>query len=189
MGQVRDGIPVYAALEGDRYPERLLPASSARDGELKRLIQGSGFRGAPNQIQFLPKGKQWILVVGLGKAKNLSMEKARQFAGTAVRAARARGFTSVTLPVISERGLGPIEVMVQAVAEGALLGLYRYNKLKAVSKYEQRQRIDAITLVVERASDVAAGRRAAAKAQIIADAVYMTRDLISGPSNLITPTY
>ena len=189
LGQVRDGIPVYAALEGDRYPERLLPASSARDGELKRLIQGSGFRGAPNQIQFLPKGKQWILVVGLGKAKNLSMEKARQFAGTAVRAARARGVTSVTLPVISERGLGPIEVMVQAVAEGALLGLYRYNKLKAVSKYEQRQRIDAITLVVERASDVAAGRRAAAKAQIIADAVYMTRDLISGPSNLITPTY
>ncbi|MBI3996188.1 MAG: leucyl aminopeptidase [Candidatus Omnitrophica bacterium] len=188
VGHIRQGLQVYGALEGDRHPERLLPASSARDQQLKQLVTGSGFRGAPNEIVLLPKGTQWVLVVGLGKAKELSIEKIRQCAGTAARTARAQGFTAVTLPVIVERGLGPVEVMAQASAEGALLGLYRYDKLKQLSKHEQSRRIEAITLVVEQSGDLGAAKHGAHKGQVIAEAVSLARDLINGPSNLVTPT-
>ena len=149
LGQLRGGVTVYAALEGEQHPERLLPSSSVRERALIQLIRGSGFRGAANETTLLPKGNGWVLVVGIGKAKDLSLERVRQFAATAARTVRARSFTQLTLPVLRERNLGQAEIVAQAITEGALLGLYRYDKLKRVPKHEQRKRIEAITLVVE----------------------------------------
>jgi len=189
VGQARDGLAVYGAVEGEARPERLLPASTARDRALQRLVRASGFRGAANETLFLPRGARWALVVGLGKAKELSLERCRQFAGIAAKAARARGFRQVALPILRHQGVGPTPEATQATAEGALLGLYRYDKLRKLPKHERARRIEAITLVVERASEVAAARRAAEKAQVLAEAVALARDLINGPSNLVTPTH
>ena len=189
LSQFRDGVQVYAALEGEQKPERLLPASSARDQALRRLVASAGFRGASNETVFLPRDGRWVLIVGLGKAKDLSLERIRQFAGTAARTNRARGQRALTLPVLVDRALGPVEGVVQALTEGALLGLYRYDKLREVPKHERHKRIDAITLVVERSGDVAKAKRAVEKAEVIVEAVWLVRDLITGPSNLVTPTY
>lgn len=189
LTQIRDGVLAFGALEGEQKPERLLPDSTARDRGLVKFIAGSGLRGAANETAFLPRGSQWILAVGLGKTKDLSVERVRQFAGTAVKSIRARGYRHVVLPVLRERGLGDAATVAQALTEGALLGLYRYDKLRKVPKHEQSKHIDAITLVVERSGDVAAARRGVEKAEVIAEAVSLVRDLITGPSNLVTPTY
>ncbi|MBI3321361.1 MAG: leucyl aminopeptidase [Candidatus Omnitrophica bacterium] len=189
LGQVRDGVQVYGALEGERKPERLLPASAIRDQALNRLVAGAGVRGSLNETALLPHGNRWVLFVGLGNAKDLSLERARQFAGTAARAVRARGYHALTLPVLRDRALGSPAEVAHALTEGALLGLYRYDKLKQVPKHERTRRIDAITLVVERPGDVAEAKRAVEKAATIAEAVSFARDLINGPSNLVTPTY
>ncbi len=189
IGEVRGAVQVYGALEGERKPERLLPAYAARDRALAQLVAGAGFRGSKNETVLLPRGTGWVLVVGLGKSKDLSLDVCRQFAGTAARAVRARGFRSVILPVMKEQGLGSTDAVAQAMAEGALLGLYRYDKLRQVPKHEQGKRIDAVTLVVERTGEVAPAKRAVEKAEVIAEAVYLVRDLITGPSNIVTPTY
>jgi leucyl aminopeptidase len=42
---------------------------------------------------------------------------------------------------------------------------------------------------VERSGDVSHARRGVEKAEVIAEAVSLVRDLITGPSNLVTPTY
>ena len=189
LGSVRGGVQVFGALEGDAKPERVLPGSAAKDRSLLTLISGSGMRGELNTTAFLPHRGHWVLVVGLGKAKDLLLDRVRQFAATAARTARARGQTAIVLPVLRERQLASTDRVAQALVEGCLLGLYRYDKLRKLSKPEQRQRIDAVTLVVERPSDVAPAKRGAAKAQVLAEAVTLTRDLISGPSNLVTPTY
>ncbi|MBI4004410.1 MAG: leucyl aminopeptidase [Candidatus Omnitrophica bacterium] len=188
LGQIRDGVLVFAALEGEQKPERLLPDSTARDKALVKLIADSGLRGAANETVFLPKGNQWILAVGLGKAKGLSLERVRQFAGTAVKSIRTRGHRHAVLPVLRERGLGDTAAVARALAEGALLGLYRYDKLRTVPKHEKNKHVDAITLVVERSGDVAHARRGVEKAEVIAEAVRLARDLINGPANLVTPT-
>ena len=185
----RGQVQIVAALEGERQPERRLPGVNARDRALQRLVSQAGFRGSANEAILLPRDGSWTLVIGLGKSKELSLERVRQFAGTAARAARSRGFKAVTLPVLSERGLGAPPAVAQALAEGALLGLYRYDRLRQVPKHEQGKRIDTITLVVSRAGDVAHAKRAVDKARIIAEAVRLARDLINGPSNLVTPTY
>ena len=189
VGQGRDGVQVFAALEGDTRPERVLPAYAARDRGLIQLLAGAGFRGARNETAFLPRGNRWVLVVGLGNARDLSLEAARQFAGTAARTVRTRGHRSFALPVLSDRALGAPAAVAQALTEGALLGLYRYDKLREVPKHERRKRIDAITLLIERAGEVAAVKHAIEKGEVIAEAVSLTRDLITGPSNIVTPTY
>lgn len=189
VGQVRGDVHIIGAFEGDVHPERLVPPSVLRDRGLKPLIDGSGFRGSPNETALLPRGTQWVLAVGLGKSNNFSLDRARQFAATAARAARAKGRRSMVLPVLNERNIGPVARVAQALVEGALLGLYRYDKLRKLAKHEARQRIETITLVVERRGDVAQASRGAAKAHVLADAVYLARDLINGPSNLVTPTY
>ena len=187
--RVSDSVAVYAALEGEQHPDRLLPAYAAPDAELKRLVNSSGFRGASNEVLLLPRKNRWVLVVGLGKQKKLSLEQVRQFAGTAAKALRSRGFKRMALPMISGQPIGSPEVAAQALAEGALLGLYRYDKLRQLPKHEKSRRIDAITLVVERAGDVAAATRAADKAEAVAEAVSLARDWINGPSNIVTPTF
>jgi leucyl aminopeptidase len=189
VGQLREGVQVFAALEGETRVERLVPAYAARDRGLAQLLAGAGFRGTRNEVAFLPRDGRWVLVVGLGKAKELSLEGARQFAGTAARTVRARGHTALALPVLSDRSLGAPAAVAQALTEGALLGLYRYERLKQVPKHERDKRIDAITLLVERAGDVAAVRRAVGKGEVLAEATSLVRDLINGPSNLVTPTY
>ncbi len=189
IGQVSGAVQVIGAVEGEQRPERLLPPSVARDRALVSLIQRSGFRGAANETTLLPKGAGWVLVVGLGKSKDLSLERVRQFAGTAARVVRARGWKQVVLPLLSDRTFGNADTVAQALTEGALLGLYRYDHLRKVPAHERHRRIDTILLAVERASDLAAARKGAAKGTVIAEAVSFSRDLITGPSNIVTPTY
>ncbi|MBI3088372.1 MAG: leucyl aminopeptidase [Candidatus Omnitrophica bacterium] len=183
-----DGLQVVAALEGDAKPERFLPVAALRDRELGRLAAGAGFRGAANETVLLPRGPQWVLVVGLGKSKDLSLERLRQFAGTASRAARSRGFRRVVLPVLYDRALGPASGVAQVLVEGALLGLYRYDRFRRLPKHERGKRVDALTIVVGRSSEVGEARRGAEKGQILAESVSFARDLINGPSNVVTPT-
>jgi leucyl aminopeptidase len=189
VDQVRGALHVYGALEGDRHPERLLPDYTARDKALRQLVNGSGFRGSANEAAFLPRGASWALIVGLGKSQQLSLERMRQFAGTTAKAARARGFAHLALPVLRERSIGSPSDVAQALTEGVRLGLYRYDRLRQLPKHEQSQRVDAATLVVERPSDIAPARRAVEKGEVLAEAVSLARDLINGPSNLVTPTY
>src|SRR3989338_1764659 len=105
LGSVRGGVQVFGALEGDAKPERVLPGSAAKDRGLLALISGSGMRGELNTTAFLPHRGHWVLVVGLGKAKDVSLDRVRQFAATAARTARARGQTAIVLPVLRERQL------------------------------------------------------------------------------------
>ena len=190
-GQIRDGahVQVVAALEGDKQPERLLPPAAAQNKTLRGIVSGSGFRGAANETLWLPHGRSWIMVVGLGKAKTLSLDVLRQAAATAVRSIRARGRKVVALPIVRERLLGSPSAVAQTLVEGALLGLYRYDRLKRVPANERNKRIDAITLVADRRGDVALAKSAIAKGQVLAEAVCFARDLINGPSNLVTPTF
>lgn len=188
LDRVHDGVAVFAALEAEERPSSLLPSESLRDSKLLSLVARSGFRGALNETILLPEGNRWILVVGLGKMKELSLDRVRQLGGTAAKVVRAHGLKRLTLPVLSNRVLGSASTVAQALTEGALLGLYRYDKLREVPKHEKSRHIEAITLVVERAGDLAAAKRGSEKARVLAESVALARDLINGPSNLVTPT-
>lgn len=187
LGQIREGIPVYGALEGENKFERLLPTPSS--SSLGSLLKGIAFRGLPNEIALLPWQNRWVLVVGLGKEKKLSLETVREFAGTASSMAKGRGFKHVLVPVLKHKALGTVEQVAQAVVEGALLALYRYDRLRATPKQERAKKLETLTLVLERAHELREAKEGVEKGAVLAEAVSLARDLINGPSNIVTPTY
>ena len=185
----RKSLRVVAAVEGPECFERLLPAEAGRPGPLTKLLTDLQFRGASNETALLPHDGRWTLAVGLGKSEELSADRARQLAGTAAKVARARGFRHLVLPALHEPAMGSGAEIAQTLIEGALLGLYRYDRFKQRPAHERRRRIEALTLHVGSASAMPVAERAARKAQTIAGAVTLARDLINGPSNLVTPTH
>src|SRR5208283_67006 len=75
--------------------------------------------------------------------------------------------------------------VAQAVAEGALLGLYQYAPFKTVDR-ENLKDVEELTVVAEE-NDFPKINAAVEKARAIARAVCFTRDLVSAPSNQMTP--
>lgn len=191
LSSLRGGIKVYGAFQSERGPMSLLPASSAADRSLKKLVKDSGFQGALNEVAFFPQERgEWTLIVGLGKEKDFTLDRVRQFSATAARMVRTRGYKALLLPALKHRVLGRTDTVVQAVTEGVLLGLYRYDQYHTQrTKSERQKQIRNCILVVERPTDVKAAKSAITKAERIAEGVLLARDLINGPSNLVTPTY
>ncbi len=182
-------LKVAIAFQSEEEGLQKLYPNSVASFPLQQLAKTAHVSGALNETAFLPVGKQWFLVVGLGKSKELTLDRVRQIAGTASKAARARGFQSIAFPLIEDSRLGLASGVAQALAEGALLGLYKYTQLKTLSKEEQGKKITAITLIVERASELSAARQGVDKAQVIAEAVCLARDYINAPSNIATPAF
>jgi len=184
-----DAVSVFAAFEAEQRPEKLIPSEALHHTDLLSRLAECGFRGALNETILLPLGKGWAIIVGVGKADAASPDVARQFAATAARFGRSRGFKRLAMPVLRGSAFGTIEKVSQAMAEGAVLGLYRFDAYRDVPKHERAKQIDDLALVVERAADVQPATKGAAKGEIVARAACFARDLINGPSNDVTPRY
>jgi leucyl aminopeptidase len=76
--------------------------------------------------------------------------------------------------------------VAQAVAEGSLLGLYQYTPYKTVGR-EDLKEMEQLNIIADE-KDFSLIESAIKKAQIISRAVYFARDLISAPSNEMTPS-
>ena len=88
-----------------------------------------------------------VILVGLGKRDELTLDRVRQVAATAARRARELGSAQVAT-VLHGAGTGDLapRQAAQALAEGSLLGLYRFDQLKgrvATARATSRRRAPA----------------------------------------------
>jgi len=90
--------------------------------------------------------------------------------------------TSIDLNLIPRKK----DKVAQAVAEGALLGLYQYTPFKTVGR-EDLKEMEQLNIVADE-KDFSLIEAAIKKARIITQAVYFARDLVSAPSNEMTPS-
>jgi leucyl aminopeptidase len=124
------------------------------------------------------------VVVGLGEAKNASLERYRRAAALAAK--RARSIKAKTLAIFVPRTARPSSRVIHALTEGALLSLYRFDKY--ISKKEENSKnIESITVVAEGRTMLKEGKSAVDKARIIAEATALARDLGNAPGNEIYP--
>jgi leucyl aminopeptidase len=124
------------------------------------------------------KGPSVVVAVGLGPyTQEVDGEVYRRAAGAAVRA--LAGTARVAIAVAEPEGLRP-------VAEGALLGAYAFDTYRVASAPERKQPVREVVLVVPDAKDKAA-RAAVRRAEIVAAAVSLTRDLVNTPPSDLRP--
>ncbi|NIQ01053.1 MAG: leucyl aminopeptidase [Nitrospinaceae bacterium] len=171
------------------------------NGALGAAYKSKRFEGKLNQtFQQSARGVMGansILVVGLGKEKEIQAEQIRQAAGTAAKTAEKTRHGKVAFSLDEKEAGKPGKSkggktgspVAEALAEGALLGLYHFDLYKSEDKDNPPSRIKEITLLAPSPSKVTAWQRGAAQARKLAEAVMATRDLMHHPSNTATPTY
>ncbi len=162
---------------------------AATDGMVAAAIAQGDFRGAFKEVLVLPTMGRIpaarLLVVGLGPQEAFTYDRAREVSAVAAQTARDRGWRNFGT-IVHGAGVGGLDLdrAAQAVAEGALLGLYTYEELKSEKGKGMPQ---AVTLVARTQEDASTVEEAVHVAQVVADATNFARDLVNTPSNRKTP--
>ncbi|MGQ0663238.1 MAG: leucyl aminopeptidase [Pseudomonadota bacterium] len=172
---------------------KMTPAAAMLDkrtgGVLTRAMASSRFKGRKDDMLEIlaPKGVPLarILAVGLGKAEDLDALRLQAVGGNLVSYLNKAGETVATMAVDTIQG-APLQSpdMAAQMAFGARLRAYRFDKYRAREKEENKPTLKALNLHV---MDFAAARKAFAPLDQLADAVGVTRDLVSEPPNVIYP--
>ncbi len=169
--------------------KQLLPAAKAMDfaGGITSAIGASRFTGAKGQTLVVlgQPGLGRLLLLGVGKARELDARTAENLGGMIAADANAAGQTSVTVVVDPVKGsrLTPGQIAAH-VALGAQLRNYRFEKYKTKDKPEQKNSLVSLTVVL---AGPAEARKAYDKLEPTIDAVFFTRDLVAEPANELYP--
>lgn len=126
-----------------------------------------------------------LVMLGVGKADELTAEKLRRFAGRAVRVAERLRTEELS---ISLDGLGVVDARIaaQSVAEGAGLAAWKFTELQAEDQDSPSSLVRAVRLVGGAPAESSAG---AIDGAAIARAVNLCRSLQDRPGNIATPTH
>ncbi len=166
----------------------------ALDGAISKLIAQGDLRGKYGDLVLFPTfGKvpaPRVLVVGLGKSAEFNVDKVRNLSAEAarrLRAARVESFATITHGA-GIAGLDP-QACAQAIAEGTLLGLYRFRQHKSASGTEDDAGEVKEAIIVEHdASKTDVLQAGADTGVVMAEAANFARDLANEPANVLTPT-
>ena len=164
----------------------------ATGGAITRLLCDGLHSGRSGETQVVHGGRlrvKRIVVVGAGKAEATSDDALRRGTGNLVRQLRGMNAGHVALSMQPYgRGAGDAERTGAVAAEGALLGLYRFDQHHTKADDRPRGSVDAITFVDPSQRTLAATRRGVELGMVLAEATNLTRDLANQPANHMTPT-
>jgi leucyl aminopeptidase len=186
---IKNGAIIIGHYEGDKKPEVEAAAiDKALGGVISTLIKQGDIKGKLNEITLLhsmgkvPAGK--VVVVGLGKKKELTINKVRAAAAEVCRYLRGKGVDSIAITVLGT-GINNIknDDTAQAITEGALLGLYTFRKYMTKKENNDKE-IKELTLFGKEKKQI---ENAIDRGRIIAEAAIYARDMVNEPSNYMTP--
>lgn len=192
--QIDAGAVVVNLFDGVQSPGGATGAADrALDGAISRLIAEGEIKGKKGEVTIIHTlGKilpARVVVAGLGKQKDFSVEVVRQVMGITSRRLRGAGIETAAT-ILHGAGIGGLGTAesAQAIAEGALLGLYTFKR--HFSKSEDGEKgIKELTVVEVDDTRLSTVREALDRGKIFAEAAMLARDMVNEPSNHMTPTH
>ncbi len=161
----------------------------ALGGMISRLIRKGDFKPKRGSVHLLyPEGRipaERLLLVGLGKRSEFTPNHMRLAVGKAAPALRNAGAQAITV-IVDGIGLDA-EELGQALAEGSVLGLYRFLKYKTNEENDRKKDVRMISLLTESVGAVNAMRKGVKVGEIIAGSTVMARDMVNSPPADMTP--
>jgi leucyl aminopeptidase len=166
------------------------PIDLALNGAISQLVKKGEIKGKHKEITTIftlgklasPK----VVILGLGKKSELSLEKIRVAGADAAKHLRHKNAGVVYMGVPADlNGLAQNEVG-QAIGEGVRLGSYTFRK--HFTKAPEYTELQEFNLVAESAAQTEELQKGVRDATIIAEAVALARDLANEPGNSLTPS-
>ncbi len=185
----RSGALAVGVHDGGELAATAAEADEATGGALSRAIGSSRFGGKSNQTLVLnaPPGvaASRVVLVGLGKAGDFDARAAQSVGGTIVSTLEKSGDSAATIAVDAADG-APIPPAATAanVGFGALLRGYRFDKYRTKEKPDDKPSLNRISVATPAHARARSEFRPLAE---VAEGVFLTRDLVSEPANVIFP--
>jgi leucyl aminopeptidase len=153
-------------------------------GAVKRALAAAEFKGRKGQSCTLwapmPDGQTGptrIVAVGLGKLAELSAEAAEAAGGAALPLVRSEREATVAADAMAPE-------LAAALAMGMVLRGYRFHRYRTNEKEEDRPKLERVAIATGSVSDAKA---AWAPLRAVAEGVFLARDLVSEPPNVLNP--
>jgi leucyl aminopeptidase len=164
----------------------------ALDGVITDILRAGLIAGRAGELTTIPSrgaiAASRVVIHGVGGASAHTLDGFRTRAGNLGRALRTMNAGRVVVSTqAASNGLDP-EGVGRALAEGFLLGLYRFDRHHTRAEDRPRGAVGSVALVENSGARVAAVRRGAEHGAILAEAQCLARDLGNEPANLMTPT-
>lgn len=164
----------------------------ATRGLIREVLRSGDFKGERYQTALVyTRGDglaKRILLVGLGKKRDFCLDRWRGATAKGAQVLRDLGVKEFATPLVE--GVADrisLDMLAQGMVEGACLGLYHFDELKTENPKRPRK-IEKMVIVEEVAAGVTAAQRGALVGDILIQGVTLTRDLVSRPGNLCTPS-
>lgn len=175
-------VLICGVYEEDKQVTALAHAGNAIKEQIKAVL-GLEFKGEFLQKSMLHADSKHILLVGLGKQKELTLQKIRKATSDATNYARNHYKTIALVPFgLDKTELG--DQYLSAAVEGMMLGSYTFHKYKTDDK--KKKILDSAEIFVPKYLATKA-RQQLITTQHICEAINNARDLGNEPSNIATP--
>jgi leucyl aminopeptidase len=183
-----DALVVGLYAEEPKLRDAVAKLDRAIGGQLADVLAAERFQGKPAQVTYVHTGGRLparrLVVVGLGKRADLTLETVRRAASAGLRRARELGAKIVAIETLGE-GL-PAGARTHAVTEGAILGSYTFDRYKREKTEKRVEELRVVEGDARRRGETTEGVRTG---EIFADATCFARDLVNSPANDVHPTY
>lgn len=161
------------------------------DNKIGKAMDSKRFKAEFKETMLLtPMGKigaEFVLVIGLGKKEEFTLEKLRKISGYSAKIAREKGIKSFSSTLILLNTNNNPKEKSQAITEATILGLYQFNKFKTLD-IEKIKKVEELVILGNKdiVKDIDGGIK---RGLIIAESVNYVKDLVNYPSVIKTPTY
>lgn len=158
-------------------------------GFIARAMEQGRFTGKPDEVLTLvaPPGLEAtrLVLVGIGAAGEFGPLKANNAGAAAYAAVSQSGETDLTVALDAHEGLtGDAGELAAETAFGTLLRSYRFDKYRTTLAADKKPSIKKVTIATDAAK---AAKKVWEKLEKIAEGIFLTRDLVSEPPNVLYP--
>ncbi|HSU05018.1 MAG TPA: leucyl aminopeptidase [Acetobacteraceae bacterium] len=174
------GALVLLAAEGALPAGLWQQADEATGGAIARALTAAEFNGAKGKtctILAPGAGLSRVIAVGLGKPAELDQLGLEQAAGHAITALARDQQAAIAADTLGA------EQSAQA-ALGAVLRAYRFDRYRTKEKPDEKPKLNRLAVLT---GDPAKADAAWQKLKATAEGVFLSRDLVSEPPNVLTP--
>ena len=176
----KSGALVLLAHEGEKPSGIWHQVDEATGGAITRALEVAEFKGGKGKsITIIAPGAGLtrVIVVGLGKPAEVTDRGLTEAGGTAVAALSHDASAALAAGTLSpEQAAG--------VALGATLKSYRFDRYRTKEKAEDKPKLSKLAVLT---GDAAKSRAAWESHKAVAEGVFLTRDLVSEPPNVLNP--
>lgn len=185
----KTGALILLAVEGSKLLPTALGVNEAMGGALAKAAKAAEFKGKSGQVLDIvaPQGLSVsrLYLVGLGAARSVTASTLESAAGRMVarlNAARVKQ-ASIAADAIDASDVTDADIAAH-LAMGAELAAYRFDGYRTKQKADQKP---SLTKVAVMTKAQARARKAWNIQSAIAQGVYLARDLVNEPPNVLYP--